>query len=352
MMMMSGKNSIPVENNNSISSSNDSSLGGLLSVNTCNSNTYFNDSNDKSPNYSFTTCRSVASSTPPSSPRSPQTARDTGPTSPTPSIACETCSQLSQLEIEAYSAVREIAPYVRSISVSEVLTRTSELMFLNLVTLENESYCIELTQKGWRICSDRLDCMYGDFRKIDMHVQYYDTIYALLDSLSQLYRDEFSADLAQRLGELAENQQQPMQNGGTAAEIGGFGRTRTTSSAEENGFGHIEQLPPSSMEKLSQSDGVIILKRKHSHSSSSTPSRQMSSSTLHREHSSENCEIAATVQHHRRQPCAEWRNGNGAATAPVSRPKSPPPSFTANHARMQRELQELYDQQQAETKSE
>lgn len=311
---------------------------------------------DKSPNYSFTTCRSIASSTPPSSPRSPRTpqsARDTGPTSPTPSIACETCSQLSQLEIEAYSAVREVAPYVRTISVSEVLTRTSELMFLNLVTLENESYCIELTQKGWRICSDRLDCMYGDFRKLDMHVQYYETIYALLDSLSQLYRDEFSAALAERLGELANNQLPMVNGGGIPGEINGYGRTRTTSSTEENGFGHIEQLPPPPFERLGQQDGVIILKRKHSHSNSSTPSRHMSSSTLHREHSSENCEIAATVQHHRRQPCSECPRlfGSGAVTAPVSRPKSPPPSFTANYARMQRELQELHDQQQQEDKA-
>ena len=141
-------------------------------------------------------------------------ADDTGPSSPTPSISCETCSaQLSQLEIEAFAAVREVGPYVRSISVSEMLTRTPELLFLNLVTLEAESYCIELTQKGWRICSDRLDCMYGDFRKLDMHVQYYETIYALLDNLSKKYRDEFSVDLAQRLGQLQADRIQTQQNG-------------------------------------------------------------------------------------------------------------------------------------------
>ncbi|KAL7080296.1 hypothetical protein ACQ4LE_000724 [Meloidogyne hapla] len=133
---------------------------------------------------------------------SPSVSTMSGPSSPTPSISCETCAQLSQLEVEAFAAVREVATFVRSISVSEILTRTPELLFLNLVTLENESYCIELTQKGWRICSDRLDCMYGDFRKLEMHISYYETIYSLLDSLSKLYRDQFSSSLATKLGKL------------------------------------------------------------------------------------------------------------------------------------------------------
>nr|CAD2189003.1 unnamed protein product [Meloidogyne enterolobii] len=133
-----------------------------------------------------------------------------GPSSPTPSISCETCTQLSQLEVEAFAAVGEVATFVKSISVSEILTRTPELLFLNLVTLENESYCIELTQKGWRICSDRLDCMYGDFRKLEMHINYYETIYSLLDSLSKLYRDQFSSSLASKLGKLQEERTSKM----------------------------------------------------------------------------------------------------------------------------------------------
>uniref|UniRef100_A0A915MRX5 GSKIP domain-containing protein n=1 Tax=Meloidogyne javanica TaxID=6303 RepID=A0A915MRX5_MELJA len=136
--------------------------------------------------------------------KSPLSSISTIPSSPTPSISCETCTQLSQLEVEAFAAVGEVATFVKSISVSEILTRTPELLFLNLVTLENESYCIELTQKGWRICSDRLDCMYGDFRKLEMHINYYETIYSLLDSLSKLYRDQFSSSLATKLGKLQE----------------------------------------------------------------------------------------------------------------------------------------------------
>uniref|UniRef100_A0A915P1Q2 GSKIP domain-containing protein n=1 Tax=Meloidogyne floridensis TaxID=298350 RepID=A0A915P1Q2_9BILA len=129
-----------------------------------------------------------------------------GPSSPTPSISCETCTQLSQLEVEAFAAVGEVATFVKSISVSEILTRTPELLFLNLVTLER-----------WRICSDRLDCMYGDFRKLggilawlEMHINYYETIYSLLDSLSKLYRDQFSSSLATKLGKLQEERTSKM----------------------------------------------------------------------------------------------------------------------------------------------
>ncbi|KAH7676038.1 hypothetical protein AAVH_42053, partial [Aphelenchoides avenae] len=74
------------------------------------------------------------------------------------SSSCETCAQMSQLEVEAFTAVQEMALFVKSVSVSEVLSRTPELIFLNLVTLEENTYCVELTQRGWRICSDRADC--------------------------------------------------------------------------------------------------------------------------------------------------------------------------------------------------
>uniref|UniRef100_A0AC34GW85 GSKIP domain-containing protein n=1 Tax=Panagrolaimus sp. ES5 TaxID=591445 RepID=A0AC34GW85_9BILA len=63
---------------------------------------------------------------------------------------CDACAQLSLLEIEAIAAVKEIAAFVQSICISEVLSRTPDLIFLNLHTLEGDTYCIELTQRGWR----------------------------------------------------------------------------------------------------------------------------------------------------------------------------------------------------------
>lgn len=67
-----------------------------------------------------------------------------------------------------------------------------------------ECFCVELTQRGWRICSDRQDCMYGDFRKVDMHARYFDTIYALLDSVSPKYREKFAESLSEKLQKVDE----------------------------------------------------------------------------------------------------------------------------------------------------
>ncbi|VDL81987.1 unnamed protein product, partial [Nippostrongylus brasiliensis] len=113
----------------------------------------------------------------------------TPPTTPTAQPASATrsgnsgmcdCDMRSQLEEEAVSAVREYSYAVHSVCISEMLPRTSELLFLNLTTLEHATYCIELTDvcvslravhmrllgKGWRIASNRADCMNGDFRQL------------------------------------------------------------------------------------------------------------------------------------------------------------------------------------------
>lgn len=56
-----------------------------------------------------------------------------------PEPGCETCSQLSQLEVEAFTAVREVSDFVKSICISEILSRTPDLIFLNVITLEGNS---------------------------------------------------------------------------------------------------------------------------------------------------------------------------------------------------------------------
>uniref|UniRef100_A0A915D5J0 GSKIP domain-containing protein n=1 Tax=Ditylenchus dipsaci TaxID=166011 RepID=A0A915D5J0_9BILA len=133
---------------------------------------------------------------------SPEISRSSTPLSNLRSTGCESCANstnMSLLETEAFAAVREISSFVHSICISEVLTRTPELIFLNLVTVEGECYCLELTQKGWRICSDRQDCMYGDFRKLELHSKYFETIYQLLDFVSAGYRQRFANQLSEKL---------------------------------------------------------------------------------------------------------------------------------------------------------
>lgn len=50
--------------------------------------------------------------------------------------SCESGAHLSQLEVEAFKALEEMIRFVKTVNFSEVLARTPELIFLNLVTLE------------------------------------------------------------------------------------------------------------------------------------------------------------------------------------------------------------------------
>ncbi|VDM79120.1 unnamed protein product [Strongylus vulgaris] len=70
------------------------------------------------------------------------------------------------LELEAIAAVHELSHEVQDISVSEMLPRTSDLIFVNVKTQEGQPYTLELTLKGWRIASSHTDCMNGDYTKV------------------------------------------------------------------------------------------------------------------------------------------------------------------------------------------
>ncbi|VDK79759.1 unnamed protein product [Onchocerca ochengi] len=105
----------------------------------------------------------------------------------------------SSLELEAIAAVHELSFAVKTISVSEILPRTPDLIFVNVTTVEGQPYCLELTLKGWRVTSLRHDCMQGDYTRLDLFTVYYDTLYDLMDKLSPDYRNLFSEKLAQKL---------------------------------------------------------------------------------------------------------------------------------------------------------
>ncbi|CAJ0591109.1 unnamed protein product [Cylicocyclus nassatus] len=105
----------------------------------------------------------------------------------------------SSLELEAIAAVHELSFAVQSISVSEMLPRTPDLIFVNLTTIEEQPFCLELTHKGWRITSLRLDCMVGDFTRLELFTKYYDSLFSLMDTISPGYRARFGEKLALRL---------------------------------------------------------------------------------------------------------------------------------------------------------
>ncbi|MFH4982729.1 hypothetical protein AB6A40_009438 [Gnathostoma spinigerum] len=111
----------------------------------------------------------------------------------------------SSLELEAIAAVHELSYAVQSISVSEMLPRTPDLIFVNVTTLEAQPYCLELTLKGWRICSLRHDCMTGDFTRLDLFTKYFDSLKSLMEEISASYHDLSFERLEQKLRLILDN---------------------------------------------------------------------------------------------------------------------------------------------------
>ncbi|EPB69794.1 hypothetical protein ANCCEY_11114 [Ancylostoma ceylanicum] len=107
------------------------------------------------------------------------------------------------LELEAIAAVHELSHEVQDISVSEMLPRTSDLIFVNVKTQEGQPYTLELTLKGWRIASSHTDCMNGDYTKVDLHTRYFRNARELLSFISPDHATRFNECLANKLNELA-----------------------------------------------------------------------------------------------------------------------------------------------------
>ncbi|VDN02242.1 unnamed protein product [Thelazia callipaeda] len=109
----------------------------------------------------------------------------------------------SLLEKEAFAAIHEVGFAVQMISMPKSLPRSPNLIFMNLITLEGFMYCIELTQRGWRIASDRLDSIGNECRKRESYTRYFETINQLLNVISPEFRNQFAKKLSTKLSALA-----------------------------------------------------------------------------------------------------------------------------------------------------
>ncbi|VDK57669.1 unnamed protein product [Anisakis simplex] len=143
------------------------------------------------------------------------------------------------LELEAIAAVHELASEVRSISVSEMLPRTADLIFVNVKTVEerqcwhkeqlrfrsvserlieffsitDQPFTLELTMKGWRVASIQWDSMNGDYTKVDLHTKYYENARALLEVISPAHAQYFNTCLSEKLSQLGQNQEEDISGG-------------------------------------------------------------------------------------------------------------------------------------------
>lgn len=106
------------------------------------------------------------------------------------------------LELEAIASVHELASLVKAVSVSEMLPRTSDLIFVNIKTVEDVPYTLELTLKGWRVASLHTDSMNGDYNQVDLHTRYFNDVKELVDFVSPGSKDYMNQLLATKLSQL------------------------------------------------------------------------------------------------------------------------------------------------------
>ena len=105
---------------------------------------------------------------------------------------------------EEVSAVfDDIRDLVNHVSVSESLPCDENGVYFNLESKEGNHFTIELSTAGFRICSHSFDDNDNNLK-----TTHYETIYALLDTISPLYRECFSSSLAAKLSALQPSDQE------------------------------------------------------------------------------------------------------------------------------------------------
>lgn len=107
---------------------------------------------------------------------------------------CDDCHSMNH---EAEQAINFVKFGVNSITVSKKLENSETVSYLNLCTLENLTYSIRLTVKGYQVVSFEYDCVDDVVdKKEDLCAE---SIDALLNLISPLFVQKFSERLTDKL---------------------------------------------------------------------------------------------------------------------------------------------------------
>ncbi|XP_074610091.1 GSK3-beta interaction protein-like isoform X2 [Acropora palmata] len=99
--------------------------------------------------------------------------------------------------VEAEAVMKDIGFTVKSINISSKLPASRECVYLNVLTKESKCLCVELSVLGFLVVGERFDENIATSAS-----KYYETINALLDSISPGYCHSFGEALVQRLSSL------------------------------------------------------------------------------------------------------------------------------------------------------
>lgn len=103
-----------------------------------------------------------------------------------------------QWRLEAQAVINDVKKHVQDLRVSERLISTNRVIYLNLTTLEDLRFCVELSAAGFAIVGNRHD------DTSNSSDERFETPYSLLDFVSPRYRNSFGNSLLDKLKELKE----------------------------------------------------------------------------------------------------------------------------------------------------
>jgi hypothetical protein len=104
---------------------------------------------------------------------------------------------------EAERVVKEISFGVKCGSVSDKLERSDSLAYINIRTLEDETWCVELTTSGYMIVSNEFDTIDENMRAKNLNNVYrFETFEALMHTISPLFVKRFNDSVAAKLEQL------------------------------------------------------------------------------------------------------------------------------------------------------
>ncbi|KAL6255925.1 hypothetical protein P5V15_013165 [Pogonomyrmex californicus] len=105
-----------------------------------------------------------------------------------------------QWRLEAQAIINDVKEHVQDLRVSERLTSTNQVIYLNLITLEGLRFCVELSAAGFAIIGNQHDDTSNTGH------ERFETPYGLLNFVSPQYRSSFGNALLDKLKELSGKQ--------------------------------------------------------------------------------------------------------------------------------------------------
>ncbi|XP_046747507.1 GSK3-beta interaction protein [Diprion similis] len=101
-----------------------------------------------------------------------------------------------QWKLQAEAVTADVKCHVKELKLSDKLPNTNNRVYLNLTTLEDVKYCIELSPLGFCIVDTTYDS------DLNREAKYYETPYSLLNYISPGYTRSFGLLLHEKLDKI------------------------------------------------------------------------------------------------------------------------------------------------------